>query len=540
MEGATRSSDLGMDLLPTKRNRHSGWRPASSIDTHGGSGAPPPQRTAHGPTTSSPALGSWCMRRTSSGEQRGELEREEEEEEEGDSLAARGKVQRVCCVNAANHQQTSTHGSMSDASAGAAAVASRSECEGNTVNSCRQPAPFVSGSLPPRSRHHMAGCGHLSSASSLSEPEAGLSAACTAATVAAATAASATAGAPPREAGAPQGSSCSQPAGCGSMALDVQPTAACDSACCSPACSLPAVPSRWAEVPDDVYKRVLEQLAPSTPRVLRLVCRGWEAATSRLMCHLRPEAVAGKRLGRRFPALHSLDLCAAHMGVGFATPRLLRLQSLLQDEHLAELAGLRRLEQLSLRGCSQLSGTGLALLAPLSASLSMLNLSNCAGLTDDCLAVLAAAVPRLALLNLQGCRRVGDTGIAHLASMPCLRHILLPGGASDASMQTLVAMPALERVALRGCMRVTTAGVYLLLQRRGLQRVVISKCPQVTLESLCGESNLRVVAEGTLLLPSTASVVGGAALRAAMGGPGAGGGIGALAGQDMQLLVADV
>lgn len=130
-------------------------------------------------------------------------------------------------------------------------------------------------------------------------------------------------------------------------------------------------------------------------------------------------------------------------------------QSLLQNEHLAELAGLRRLEQLSLRGCSQLrcvlhtacccaccacchclccwegtaelpwlhqlgcqvigplcwqsltdaevppavlglcSGTGLALLAPLSASLSMLNLSNCAGLTGQ-LAAVALCVRRAA------------------------------------------------------------------------------------------------------------------------------------------------
>ena len=47
-------------------------------------------------------------------------------------------------------------------------------------------------------------------------------------------------------------------------------------------------------------------------------------------------------------------------------------------------------------------------------------------------------------------------------------------------------------MALRGCTKITTAGIYLLLQRRGLKRVVISKCPQVTLEGLCGESNLKV------------------------------------------------
>lgn len=71
---------------------------------------------------------------------------------------------------------------------------------------------------------------------------------------------------------------------------------------------------------------MLERLAPSSLRVLRLVCRGWEAAASRLLRHLRPEAVAGKQLGRRFPALHSLDLSNCCMSVDFAGPRMLRLQ----------------------------------------------------------------------------------------------------------------------------------------------------------------------------------------------------------------------
>lgn len=228
---------------------------------------------------------------------------------------------------------------------------------------------------------------------------------------------------------------------------------------------------------------MLDRLQPSSLRVLRLVCRGWEAAASRLLRHMRPETVAGKQLSRRFPCLHSLDLSNALMGVDFASPRQLRLQSLLLDEHLAELAGLHRLEQLSLRGCSRISGLGIAQLGRLT-SLACLNLSNCTGLRDECLAALAAALPQLATLNLQGCR-VGDDGVAHLAALPRLRHVLLPAGVTDACMPALVGMPALERVALRGCGRVTTAGIYLLLQRRGLKRVVISKCPQVTLEALC-------------------------------------------------------
>lgn len=96
-------------------------------------------------------------------------------------------------------------------------------------------------------------------------------------------------------------------------------------------------------------------------------------------------------------------------------------------------------------------------------SLACLNLSSCTGLRDECLAAVAAALPQLATLNLQGCR-VGDDGIAHLAALPRLRHVLLPAGVSDACMPSLVGMASLERVALRGCARVTTAGIYLLLQ----------------------------------------------------------------------------
>jgi hypothetical protein len=66
-------------------------------------------------------------------------------------------------------------------------------------------------------------------------------------------------------------------------------------------------------------------------RVLRLVCRAWEAAASRQLRHLRPEALEGTSLARRFPGLHSLDLSNAATGVDFATPRMLRLQVRTRD-----------------------------------------------------------------------------------------------------------------------------------------------------------------------------------------------------------------
>ena len=67
----------------------------------------------------------------------------------------------------------------------------------------------------------------------------------------------------------------------------------------------------------------------------------------------------------------------------------------------------------------------------------------------------------------------------------------------------ILSRTALERVALRGCRHVSTAGIYVLLQRPGLKRVVISKCPQISLES-SGGSHLKVGAPwqaGTLVMP---------------------------------------
>jgi hypothetical protein len=57
------------------------------------------------------------------------------------------------------------------------------------------------------------------------------------------------------------------------------------------------------------------------------------------------------------------------------------------------------------------------------------------------LGALAVALPRLATLNFQGCSRLGDAGVARLAALPQLRHVLLPAGVTDAAMQALAEMP---------------------------------------------------------------------------------------------------
>ena len=72
--------------------------------------------------------------------------------------------------------------------------------------------------------------------------------------------------------------------------------------------------------------QVLDRLPPSYLRVVRLVCRQWERAAARLLRHLRPEALEGVELSRRFPHLHTLDLSQCMAAVEFAAPKRLRLQ----------------------------------------------------------------------------------------------------------------------------------------------------------------------------------------------------------------------
>ena len=79
----------------------------------------------------------------------------------------------------------------------------------------------------------------------------------------------------------------------------------------------------------------------------------------------------------------------------------------------------------------------------------------------------------------------------------------------------------------------TTAGIYALLQRPGLKRVVISRCPFVTLDALAwgghSQATLKVVTE-----PGSTAAAAASATEAALGGAAG------MAGPDMQLLVADV
>ncbi|KAJ3016510.1 UNVERIFIED_CONTAM: Transcription factor COE1 [Siphonaria sp. JEL0065] len=118
--------------------------------------------------------------------------------------------------------------------------------------------------------------------------------------------------------------------------------------------------------------------------------------------------------------------------------------------------------------------------------ISSLNLSNCvAAVTDDLLTILGWSTPNLRIINLQDCARVTDVGISRLAE-GCL---LL--SATNFSGCTLIGDVSLD--ALGMCCG------------RTLERVCLSKCPEITdegvfdLVSQCTKLRLLILNDNPLL-----------------------------------------
>lgn len=134
----------------------------------------------------------------------------------------------------------------------------------------------------------------------------------------------------------------------------------------------------------------------------------------------------------------------------------------LRDEHLAPLAGLVRLNSLSL-GRNALTGEGLRHLSRLR-GLETLALRGNPDLGDQGLEVIGR-LSRLRVLDLALCN-VSDAGIARLTGLSRLQHLILADNpVTDEGAQLLANLPSLSRVNLGGT-RVTPAGVRALSQAR--------------------------------------------------------------------------
>ncbi|KAL6451128.1 FBXL14 F-box/LRR-repeat protein 14 [Candida maltosa Xu316] len=138
------------------------------------------------------------------------------------------------------------------------------------------------------------------------------------------------------------------------------------------------------------------------------------------------------------------------------------------------------LESLDLTRCSGITDVGFTQM-PFSPSLKKLSLKQCSYLTDKAIYSLANVAPNLEVLNLNFCCGLTDGAITAIAmAFPFLREIDLSfcgSAVSDSSLMSLSMMSYLERVLVRGCVRVTRAGMDSLLGGRcPLSYIDISQC----------------------------------------------------------------
>lgn len=120
------------------------------------------------------------------------------------------------------------------------------------------------------------------------------------------------------------------------------------------------------------------------------------------------------------------------------------------------------LESLDLTRCSGITDAGFAQL-PFLPSLRKLSLKQCSYLTDNAIYSIANAARNLEILNLNFCCGLTDGSLLAIAmGFPYLREIDLSFcglAVSDSSVASLSVLHYLERVLVRGCVRLTRAGL---------------------------------------------------------------------------------
>ncbi|KAH7617245.1 putative Protein AMN1-like protein [Nannochloris sp. 'desiccata'] len=322
----------------------------------------------------------------------------------------------------------------------------------------------------------------------------------------------------------------------------------------TPAAAAAATSVCWDDLPDDVLRRVLDNLPSYSLRIVRSVCKGWWQASNRTLRFARPDhlynnsststastsinntcagstietipTIPGRPycLGRSFPNLRILDLSCCDAVLEMVSPQELGFHSQLQDNALSQLSGLVYLKELVLRGCTQIKGPGLIDLAALPA-LEHVDFTGCTGLTDAGLASGLSGLAQVPALTFLKCTGLTDAAVALLSALPKLKRVAMPPRTTDMGLKTLVtAAPGIQRVAIRGCQNVGPDGIAALLTAPNLKRVVVSKCPKVTAAALGKVTvNVSVVScaqayPGPIIAASTTMQGGGS------GGGNAGGG----------------
>ena len=114
----------------------------------------------------------------------------------------------------------------------------------------------------------------------------------------------------------------------------------------------------------------------------------------------------------------------------------------------ADLVHLGGVEEVNLRGCTQISDAGLTHLR----GVRVLNIAGCARITDAGLAHLTG----IHTLNMSGCRLITDAGLAHLTGI----HTLNMNGCAQITDAGLEHLTGIHTLDMSGCARITGCLLY--------------------------------------------------------------------------------
>jgi hypothetical protein len=219
------------------------------------------------------------------------------------------------------------------------------------------------------------------------------------------------------------------------------------------------VKGRWAELPDELVEKVLEQLqaaGQSEPQgpfglseataTVRLVCSGWKALHDAMvkMLVLRRETTdeAMGMLARRFPAVVSLE---------FKWKSGRPWSGVLTDQGMLAVSNLPALTTLIIHCCYKLTDESMRSVSSLPA-LTSLNLHGCVKLTNEGMRAVSSCAS-LTSLNLRWCDKVTNVGLRELRGLTALTELYLDGcyNVTDVGLQELTSLAALNTLHLRSC-----------------------------------------------------------------------------------------
>jgi len=243
----------------------------------------------------------------------------------------------------------------------------------------------------------------------------------------------------------------------------------------------------WHKLPDTVMSEILQYSSAHSTRVMRSICKDWNQSIGRLMVYLQPDNVRNSH--ESFPQVMALDLSSANMKLHNKTNIMLDLVPSIEDDDLKHVQKFSRLESLYLNGCSFVQGHGLQHLGVLE-SLIFLDLTGCNGMEDQGFIAGIKNLSKLESLVLLGCSKLTDSAVAYASQcLPTLKRLALPPRTTDLGLNFVSTAKKIERVAIRGCNRVSPFGIKELLKAKNLKRVVICKCKHVSAKTLQDVTN---------------------------------------------------